>query len=331
MKPSELSTLLETTTHARLPILIKGAPGIGKTDIVKQACQTAGADLIISHPVVSDPVDYKGFPYVIDNEARFLPFGDLNALIQATSPTVYFMDDLGQAPAAVQAAAMQLILERRINGHKVSDQVTFIAATNRKIDRAGVTGILEPVKSRFSAIVELEPDVDDWVRWAIQNNLPPELIAFIRFRPNLLFDFQASTDLTNSPCPRTVNNVARLMQAHLPRELQYEAFSGAAGEAFAIELIGFLQVYKTLPDIDRVLADPAGTGCPQDPATLYALCGALAGRADKATMPSIVEYAKRLPAEFSVLLVTDSVNHNPEVAETEAFIEWSSSNNSVLV
>ena len=68
-----------------------------------------------------------------------------------------FLDDLGQAPMSVQAAAMQLILARRINGFKISDKVIFMAATNRREDKAGVTGILEPVKSRFAWIVELVP------------------------------------------------------------------------------------------------------------------------------------------------------------------------------
>jgi len=270
MKPSELSAFLSTTLNAQLPVLIKGAPGVGKTDVIKQACDKANNKLIISHPVVSDPVDYKGFPYVIDNQAHFLPFGDLNQLIQATASTVYFMDDLGQAPAAVQAAAMQLILGRHINGHRVSDYVTFLAATNRKTDRAGVSGILEPVKSRFAAIVELEPDVDDWVKWAIKSRLPPELIAFVRFRPNLLHDFKPSTDLNNSPCPRTVHNVARLMHAGISPELQYEAFTGAAGEGFATELVGFMRVYQTLPDPDAILIDPDRADVPEDPATLFA-------------------------------------------------------------
>jgi hypothetical protein len=226
---------------------------------------------------------------------------------------------------------MQLILERRINGHKVSELVTFLAATNRKSDRAGVSGILEPVKSRFVSIVELEPDVEDWVRWAIQQRLPPELIAFIRFRPNLLFDFKPSTDLNNSPCPRTVHNVSRLMQANLLPELRYEAFTGAAGEGFATELVGFLNIYKDLPDPHSILIDPDRAHVPEDPATLFALSGALAKKAEKSTMQSIVSYAYRLPIEFSVLLVTDSVTHNPDLMETQAFIEWSSANSSVLV
>jgi len=331
MKPSELSAFLSTTLNAQLPILIKGAPGIGKTDIVKQACTASNNNLIISHPVVSDPTDFKGFPYVINGEAHFLPFGELNQLIQADVPTVFFLDDLGQAPAAVQAAAMQLILGRHINGHRVSDNVTFLAATNRKTDRAGVSGILEPVKSRFASIVELEPNVNDWVKWAIKSRLPPELIAFIRFRPNLLHDFKPSTDLDNSPSPRTVHNVAKLMQACLPQELQYEAFTGAAGEGFAIELVSFLRIFQNLPDPDSILVDPDRADVPEDPATLFALSGALAKKADKTTMGSIVRYASRLPVEFSVLLVTDSVSHNPDVMETQAFIEWSSAHSNILV
>ena len=163
MKPSTLATTLAIAMEYKLNILIKGTPGIGKTDIVHQAAEKSNNKLIISHPVVSDPVDYKGMPAIItidkETRAEFLPFGDLQALIEAEGPTTFFMDDLGQAPPAVQAAAMQLLLARRINNHKVSDHVCFIAATNNKEDKAGVSGILEPVKSRFCSIIQLEHTV----------------------------------------------------------------------------------------------------------------------------------------------------------------------------
>jgi len=332
MKPSQLQALLSKTIPARRPVLIKGAPGIGKTDVVAQAARAVGADLVISHPVVSDPTDYKGLPYATpDGKATFLPFGDLDRLIQADKLTVFFMDDLGQAPPAVQAAAMQLILARSINGHQVSPQVCFLAATNRKQDRAGVTGILEPVKSRFATIVELTPDLDDWVSWALKAGLPTELIAFIRFRPGLLFDWKPSADITNSPCPRTVANVGALMDLGLPGDLEYEAFSGAAGEGFAAELIGFLRIFRKLPNPDTVLLNPDKAEVPTDPATLYALCGALARKASENTFDRLVRYAYRLPAEFSVLLIRDSREVDPQVVNTRAFIEWASRNKDVII
>lgn len=344
MRPRDLSTVLKTFIENRRPVLIKGAPGIGKTDIIKASASAAGADLIISHPVVDDPVDYKGMPFIIDKRAEFMPFGNLQKIIDAKGPTVYFMDDLGQAPPAVQAAAMQLLLAREINGKKVSDHVTFMAATNRKQDKAGVSGILEPVKSRFATIIELEPTHEDWTAWALANGIDTMLIAFIRFRPELLFDDVTNTDdgrkrlaerqadMTNGPCPRTVENVDRILKMKLPEELEYEVISGAIGEGWAAEFVGFVRIARKMPDPDQVLMKPEEAPVPEEPATLYALCGALGMRATEQTMPMIVEYANRLPADFSVLTVMDSVTKGgSDVTKTRAFIDWANKHQDVLM
>lgn len=331
MKSQALFDLLLSTIPARLPILITGAPGIGKTDIVKQAAKAAGARLIISHPVVSDPVDFKGMPTVTNGEAHFLPFGELQELIKADTLTVFFLDDLGQAPASVQAAAMQLILARRINGFKVSDQVCFIAATNRKEDRAGVSGILEPVKSRFAAIVQLDVDLDGWCKWALSAGLPTELVAFIRFRPGLLHDFKPSAGMVNSPCPRTVANVGRLMAVNLPAGLEYEVFSGAAGEGFAAEFVGFLQIFRSLPNPDAVLMDPEHATVPSDPATMYALCGALARKANANNVDRFFSYINRLPVEFQTVATLDAIRRDKDLQNTRPCIDWFSQNSDVLI
>ncbi len=70
---------------------------------------------------------------------------------------------------------------------------------------------------------------------------------------------------------------------------------------------------------------------PEDPATLFALCGALSKKADPFTFQAIVTYGNRLPSEFSVLLTTDCIHRCPDVQETQAFIEWAKDNNHVLV
>lgn len=156
MYAKQLESLLTFMFEENLPVLIKGTPGIGKSDVVAQAAQKIGWPLIISHPVVADPTDYKGLPFAVDGHAKFLPFGDLEKLLETKTPLIYFLDDLGQATPAVQSAVMQLLLARQINGHKISKEVRFVAATNGRADRANVQGILEPVKSRFASIVELE-------------------------------------------------------------------------------------------------------------------------------------------------------------------------------
>src|SRR6185312_7031090 len=111
MKPNTLSGYLKKAIVRNYPVLIKGKPGIGKTEIISAAASDADSDLIISHPVVADPTDFKGLPFpTSDGRAEFLPYGDLDRIKKASKKTVYFLDDLGQASAAVQAACMQLIL-----------------------------------------------------------------------------------------------------------------------------------------------------------------------------------------------------------------------------
>ena len=324
MRPYQLLETLKFSIENKFPVLIKGAPGVGKTAVAIQACAETDTELIISHPVVSDPTDFKGLPFPVKNgtEATFLPFGDLLQLIKAEKPTVFFLDDLGQAPASVQAAAMQLLLARKINGHTVSNHVTFLAATNRRQDKAAVQGILEPVKSRFASIVELEVNVDDWVVWAFENNMPTELIAFIRFRPNLLHDFKPTSDIINTPNPRTVAFVGSMMNMGIPNDSEYEIIAGAAGEGFAAEFLGFLKVYKELPDIEKLIAHPDKAEVPTEPSTLYAVCGALSAKADKKNFGNIIRFTERLPGEFQVLLIKDSIKRNKSLANTKDFSAW---------
>lgn len=323
MRPTTLAGYLTKAINHRMPTLITGKPGIGKTDIVKQAAMQANARLIVSHPVVSDPTDYKGLPFPKeDGTAGFLPYGQLKELIDACEPTVCLVDDLGQASKSVQASFMQLLLARHVNEHKVSDHVTFIAATNGKEDKAGVTGILEPVKSRFATILKLEVNAEDWVNWALTNNVPTELIAFIRLRPDLLEDFKPTNDIVNSPSPRTITSLGEQQNMGLTQEEQYEVFAGAAGEAFAREYMHFLTIAQSLPGFDEILLNPDGALVPEDPGALYVLSTGLAKKVTDSSIANVVRYLKRFPREFSVSCISDAVKRDNTLTSSRTFVQW---------
>lgn len=328
MSPSQLLDMLTAAIPARLSVLITGAPGIGKSDIVAQAAAQAGASLLISHPAVADPTDAKGLPWVSADHvsATFLPFGDLATAIHATTPTVWFLDDLGQAPPAVQASYMQLLLARKVNEHALPDCVTFVAATNRRTDRAGVSGILEPVKSRFATIVELTPTLDDWCAWAVRHRVDSMVVAFLRFRPDLLCQFVPTADLTNSPLPRTWAHVAKLLTLSLSPATSRGAVEGAVGAGAAAEFFAFLTIAQKMPDLDGIIANPeAWFIVPKAPAVLYAVVTGLAAKATADTLAPILVFAGRLHgkghSEFAALLLRDISRREPALLSHPAFLK----------
>jgi len=306
------------------PFLLVGSPGIGKTDIITQACDTLGFDMLVEHPVLSDPTDMKGLPWIKEGAecATFVPFGNVHRILNAKKPLVVFIDDIGQASPSVQASYMQPILARRINGHDVPDCVRFAAATNRRQDRADVSGVLEPVKSRFTTIIHLSPDCEAWMEWAVVNGIRPEIRAFINWKPELFHRFEPTADITNSPCPRTWAAASRLADTGLKGSALHAAVAGAVGDGAATELIGFLHAYGELPSYDEIAAAPDTARIPVGVSSLYAVAAMVADNTTNATLKTAFTYALRLPEEFGVLLIRDIVRANKNVIKRPEFLAF---------
>lgn len=328
MRPARLHELLKHSfTHGRR-VLIKGKPGIGKSDIGYQSSQAVQFDYMLFHPAISDPTSFEGLPANVNGHAEFLPYGQLRALLEATKPTVAFLDDIGQAAPAVQAALMQLILARRVNGHIISDKVVFCGATNDTSHLAGVSGMIEPLKSRWDTIVELEVSVDDWCNWALDHGMPAELMAFIRFRPNLLSDFKPTKELRNSPSPRGWGSIGNWINDDMK---DLEVFQGAVGEGAATELFAFLDSYADLPSLDAILLDPIGTPVPQKPGQCFAVAGGLARKCTPANFDRVTKYTSRMPKEFDICCVRDAVRLDRKITTSRGYTEWAIRNQDVLL
>lgn len=330
MRPADVSNLLTATIKGRHPVLLVGAPGVGKSDLVQQAADGAQANLIVSHPVVDDPTAAKGYPWLQGGKdhAEHVPYGELYKALNAKKATVWFLDDLGQAPPAVQASYMQLLLTRSSNGRKLPDVVTFIGATNRRTDRAGVSGVLEPVKSRFLTIINVEPNLDDWCDWALRTDQPAEVIAFMRLRPELLIKFTPTLDLVNSPSPRTWSSVGKILRLGLSARVELAAIQGAIGEGAAAEFVGFLKIYREMPSLDAILMDPDAADVPTTASALYAVSVGLAQRSTEANFARVARYADKLSqsgkGEFAVLMIRDAVRRNKKLCSTPAYIKLAS-------
>ena len=345
----QLTSLIHISMSARRPILITGAPGIGKTSAPVQLCQEQGWNLMIQHPVVSDPTDAKGMPCLIrdpetgKDAAVFLPFGDLKKMMdypadEGTAPMIVFIDDLGQAPPMVQAAYMQLLLAREINGKKISPNVHFLAATNRKEDRAGVKGILEPVKSRFAAIVELQPSLDEWVSWALKSKIYPSIIPFIRFCPPALMDFVPTAGMEQSPCPRTWHMLSDMLYQYDALQiddvsLRSAMVTGSIGEGRTGEFLAFERIYQGLPDLDYLIDNPEKIKDldTSNVSLVYAVIVGIATRCTMDNIRNILLISASLPQEFSSYMINDCLQVEPGIAENEDFLNWCVENSDIFM
>lgn len=327
MTPSQTARALETLLPARQPVFLWGPPGVGKSQVAAQSARALGLDLVDIRAVLLDPVDLRGLPQ-IDAAGRtawrppaFLPSGGRGVL---------FLDELNAAPPLVQAACYQLILDRRLGEYALPEGWSVLAAGNRDQDRAVTHRMPSALANRFVHL-DFEPCLDDWTAWAEQSAILPEVIAFLRFRPALLHDFDPARAERAFPTPRSWEFVSSMLAARPHKDLERELLAGAVGDGAALEFAGFLETWRELPDTEAVLAAPDTAPAPTDPAVAYAICEALGRKASPGVMPALARYARRLPVEFGVLLMRDAVRRDAETARTEAFADWAREHAEVFV
>lgn len=317
-------------------IMFTGMPGIGKTALMKMVAKSLGYELVLFHPVISDPTDFKGFPWVFQDKdgnkhAVFVPFSQLKILIEAKTPVLCGLDDFGQAAVAVQAACMQLLHGGEIAGKKLSKHVRFMACTNRKMDRAGVGGVLEPVKSRFQGIFELVPELEPWISFASTVGISPMLVAFMRHRPNWLRGgddgWKPISDIANQPCPRTIEHLSNVINLDLAVTTRPTAYAGAVGTPMANEYFAFEQLVVRMPDLDVVCNNPMGAEMPSTPDICYAMIGALHSRSNRGNLGNIYKYIGRaFSKEMQAVFHFDLPKFQPKLTKHAAYVKFAADN-----
>ena len=325
MKPSRIVEALKVCIAAMQPTFLWGPPGVGKSDVVAQVAAMLKMQLTDVRAVLLDPVDLRGLPTVEDGEAKWCP----PAFLPKSGKGILFLDELNAAPPLVQAACYQLVLDRKIGEYELPKGWVVIAAGNRETDRAVTSRMPSPLANRFVHL-DFDVDLDDWINWALNNGVRTENIAFQRFRPELLYNFDPKRNEKAFSTPRSITFLSRLMDVN-KGEIDFDLAKGVAGEGYAAEFVGFMNIYKSLPDPAMVIMAPKKAEVPTDPATLYAICGAVAQKTSEQNMKNVVEYANRLPVEFSVLLIRDCFNRDENLVKTRAFIEWTSVHSEVLI
>jgi hypothetical protein len=329
MRPNELKETLAALFAVKRAVCVEGPPGGGKTTIVRQVAEELGVQYIEKHMPTMLVEDF-GIPMPTDGKLVYtVPYW---FPMDPDSQGILCFDDRNQANADLQKVLANIIQARELHGHKLPDGWMVISTGNRQEDRAGANRVLSHLRNR-ETVIPLDTHLDDWTTWALQNNIRPELVSFLRFKPDLLHKFDAKQDI--NPTPRSwAEGVAAIIDV-VPKHAEMTCFQGAVGEGPAAEFSAFLKIFRNLPNPDAVLMMPDTADVPKDPAVLYAMSGALANRATPHTMDALVTYLDRMPKEFATLCMTMAIRRDKqsgknELVQTGAFVRWTTSNLKVL-
>ena len=315
MRPAQILTVLDrefTSTREghHTPVMLWGPPGVGKSQMVVQVAVRNRVPVIDIRLSQMEPSDLRGIPFRSGELVEWavpaiLPDADRHGL-----EGMLFLDEITSAPPSVSAAAYQLILDRRLGEYQVPDGWAIFAAGNRQGDRGVTYSMPAPLANRFSHY-EVSVNLDDWAVWAYRNHIDERIIAFLRFRPDLLFDFNPEHNPVAFPSPRSWEFSHRALHkfADHPNLLQ-GGLEACVGKAAGVELFAFIQSVENLPDIDAI-ARGESRECPAEIDLQYAVATSLVTRAiradgDAEMLGHILDYASVFKQrEMGVMLVSD--------------------------
>ena len=329
MKASILKKSLISMIDSKIPVFVWGNPGVGKSSIIKQIANDKNMEFIDLRLSLLDPTDLRGIPFfdsanksAIWAKPEFLP----NSNSQAFG--ILFLDEINSAPPTVQAAAYQLILDRKIGEYTLPMNYAIVAAGNYESDRGVTYRMPTPLANRFVHL-DFELDFEEWKSWAYESKIDTRIISFLSYKPQNLFTFDAKAKEKSFATPRSWSFVNDILNSNLQIEFLKDVISGAVGKDSSDEFMNFCKVIDKLPNIQEIL-EAINTEVPTNNSVLYALCTgivyALKENSSIEKVTNILNYSLNLPNEFSVMLIRDLQKEGVGIESSVSWKSWVNAN-----
>jgi hypothetical protein len=256
--PKNAKKSLRKAFKNQRPIFLWGPPGIGKSDIIKQLGTELEAHVIDVRLSLWEPTDIKGIPYFDSNSNTMVwaPPGELPSKEFAKNhkQIILFMDEMNSAAPAVQAAAYQLVLNRKVGTYQLPDNVVMVAAGNRETDKGVTYRMPAPLANRFVHL-EMTCDWDDWQEWAVENKLHKDVVGFLTFSKKDLYDFDPKSASRAFATPRSWSFVSELLvDDDCDESTLTDLTCGAVGEGLAVKFMAHRKHASKMPNPSDILA-----------------------------------------------------------------------------
>ena len=257
LAPNALASVLARLVEMRQPAMVWGPPGAAKSQIAQQVAAATNRQYVDVRALLLDPVDLRGIPWRDSSDRTRWATPDFLPPSDDPGRWLINLEELPSAVPMVQAAAYQLVLDRKIGEYELPEGASLIACGNRETDRGVVHRMLAPLASRFVHL-DIRVNAEDWCEWGAANGIAPEVLFFITYEPDLLHRFDPQSKERAFPCPRTWEFASNIIKNRngLDPVAERALLRGTVGEAAAIEFTAFLDVWRELPHPRAVLNDP---------------------------------------------------------------------------
>ena len=252
----EARIALQQCFKTKRPVFLWGPPGIGKSELVANMAEEMQGHMIDLRLGQMEPTDIRGIPFY-NKEANVMDWAPpielpTEELASQYPVIVLFLDEMNSAAPSVQSAAYQLILNRRVGKYKLPDNVVMVAAGNREGDKGVTYKMPSPLANRFVHL-EMRPDFDAWQRWAVQNNIHKDVVGYVSFAKQDLFDFDPKSSSRAFATPRSWTFVSQLLESDLPTNIETDLVAGTVGDGTAVKFMAHRKVAGQMPNPRDIL------------------------------------------------------------------------------
>lgn len=257
------------------PVFMWGPPGIGKSEVVEGITNELGGLLIDLRMAQMEPTDIRGIPFFNKDLGKmdWAPPVDLpDEETAAQYPiVVLFLDEMNSAAPGVQAAGYQLILNRRVGKYKLPDNVVIVAAGNRDSDKGVTFRMPMPLANRFIHI-EMRPDFTAWQTWAVNKGIHKDVVGYLSFAKQDLYDFDAKGSSRAFATPRSWSFVSDLLKDEdCDEDTLFNLIAGSVGEGLGVKFQAHRRIAGKMPQPSDILSGKVKTLDVKEISAMYSL------------------------------------------------------------
>ena len=327
MKPSECLAALRHNVNTQQPTFLWGPSGIGKSDVFRQLGEATKRPVVDRRLSLLSPTDMVGFPHA-DAATKTMSFFPPDFLPKKGKGILFF-DEFNTAAPAMQAACLQLVLDREIGAYKLPDGWVVMMAGNRTSDRSVTHTMPAPMANRLMHL-EMEADTDEWLTYAAKKGISESIRGYMRWRPSSLTTPVITAGVKGFGSPRSWFACDKVIEKGLPPNIEMGMIKGLVGEGDAVDFIGFTRERASLPNIDMILMTPDKVHVPEKTSTQYAVVTVLETHVTENNLDRMMKYVGRMPKEMEVVFMTSAIRKDETLASNKTFIDWAAANRGIL-